>query len=196
MVVQDKVKFETRLAAQTLLDAAPTFERLKELGILDDEHFVSQVRGDLSAIAKLTINEPVDSLRVRVGSYHIKLKKSLWQTVVAGTVAVLGALDPTHLTKATATIAILQYLAALKTFLAKLDTREIEVYDAVAQIVQDKRANGKMLEAKEVSELEVAQLLGQGTPANLRDILSSLVIKGGLVQKFRGSSPTLYSTVF
>jgi hypothetical protein len=198
MVVRETIKIEMRSAARDLLDAAPELEHLKEQGILADERFANQVRDDLLAIANLPINEPVDGLRVRVGSFHIKLKKSLWQTMVTGIVVAIGALDPGHFTKANATVAILQYLAALKTFLSKLDAAEIEVYDAIAELLQEKRADGKIFEVKEVSEPEVAQRLcrHRDSPANLTDILSNLVVKGGLLRKFHGSSQTFYSTVF
>ena len=197
--MRETIKIETRSAARDLLDAVPELEPLKEQGILADEHFANQVRDDLLAIADLPINEPIDEFRVRVGSFHIKLKKALWQTMVTGIVVAVGALDPGHFTKASATVAILQYLAALKTFLAKLDEAEIEVYDAIAELLQEKRADGKILEVKEVSEPEVAQVLGRhgrSAPANLRDILSNLVVKGGLARKFHASSETFYSTVF
>ena len=121
-------------------------------------------------------------VRGRVGHYHFKVKKVLWQTLIIGIQTAVGALDPSHITKAGMIIQIMNYLNTLKAFAAALDESEVEVYDAVCEIVRSKAINSLVLEAKSASQEEVASLIqqtgGRVLPSQLKHVLDGLVCEG------------------
>ena len=183
-----------REVARTLLEETGMLGTIQRTGLLDDDAFLDRVSESLTEISQARANQPDVPTRILVGKRHLKFRKAIWTTAVAGVEVGLAALDPSHMTKAALSAHILGYLASLKDLLQKLDSAEMEVYAAIQAIHAEKAADGRMLEAKEASVEEIAARLSE--QENLKDVLSSLVAKGAISQVFHDSPKPFYLAVF
>lgn len=192
------ISIARNMAAHDLVSSSALLPIVQPIGLLHDTLFRDQVRAALESVASLPVNRR-DGPRVRAGRYHIKLREAIWDTAVTGLSSLASALEPTPLTKAAAAAKILDYLASMRKYLQELSPSEISIYDAVADIVGAKKRSGVILQIREVSEREIRDHLtsnGASPPGNLKDILNSLVTKGGLTPVFRETDETYYTVVF